>query len=121
MDREHALAACSRQDAAQLTYPFGETTAVFKIGGKMFAAVSLGDLPGRITLKCDPGYAAALVDQYDGIVPGYHMNKRHWITVALHPSPPATLLEDLIADSYDLVRSTLPARSRTFSEELPGP
>jgi predicted DNA-binding protein (MmcQ/YjbR family) len=112
--REQALATCSQLPSATLTHPFGEGTSVFKVAGRMFAAISLDDSPGRVTLKCDPGYGAALVDRHDEFTPGYHMNKRHWITVTLHPVLPANLLEDLIADSYDLVVAALPARSRSL-------
>jgi predicted DNA-binding protein (MmcQ/YjbR family) len=112
LDRKHALATCSRLPSAELTHPFGEATAVFKVAGKMFAAVSLHDSPGRVTLKCDPGYGAALIDRHEEVTPGYHMNKRHWITVTLHPVLPANLVKDLIADSYDLVFDALSARSR---------
>ena len=55
-ERAGALAACTRLPGAELTHPFGLATAVFKAGGKMFAAVSLSDEPGRLTLKCDPDY-----------------------------------------------------------------
>lgn len=110
--RDQAVATCSQLPGAALTHPFGEGTLVFKVAGRMFAAISLDDSPGRVTLKCDPGYGAALVDRHDEFAPGYHMNKRHWITVTLHPVLPANLLEDLIADSYDLVVAALPARSR---------
>jgi len=95
---------CARLPTAELCHPFGESTAVFKVAGKMFAAVSLDDQPGRITLKCDPGYGAALADQYQEITPGYHMSKRHWITVTLSPSLAPDLVEDLLAESYELVR-----------------
>lgn len=104
--REHALLECARLPEAELCHPFGDSTAVFKIVGKMFAAVSLADHPGRITLKCDPGYGAAVVDQYQEITPGYHMSKRHWITVALSPSLAPDLVGNLISESYQLVLPT---------------
>jgi predicted DNA-binding protein (MmcQ/YjbR family) len=97
---------CARLPEAELCHPFGQSTAVFKIVGKMFAALSLADHPGRITLKCDPGYAAALADQHQEITPGYHMSKRHWITVTLLPSLAPDLVEDLISESYHLVLRT---------------
>ena len=110
--REQALTTCSQLPASELTYPFGEATAVFKVIGRMFAVVSLSDEPDRITLKCDPDYGAALCGQFAEIAPGYHMNKRHWITIVLDPTLPTTLTDELIIDSYDLVLAGLPAHLR---------
>ncbi len=97
---------------AELTYPFGEATTVFKVGGRMFAVVSEGDAPARITLKCDPDYASYLTQQFDDIVPGYHMNKRHWITISLTPSMSADLIDELISDAYDLIVAAMPSHTR---------
>lgn len=91
---------CSGMPGAQLTYPFGNETAVYKVGGKMFAAIGAN----RVTLKCDPDRAEVLVGEHEHIVPGYHMNKRHWITVDLDGSVPWPLVEDLVDDSFLLVR-----------------
>jgi predicted DNA-binding protein (MmcQ/YjbR family) len=99
-----ALAACHAQPEATLGHPFGAGTSVFKVAGKMFAVVSLDDDPGRVTLKCDPEFATFLAQQFEEITPGYHMNKRHWITLVLAPALPVELVEELIANSYDLVR-----------------
>jgi predicted DNA-binding protein (MmcQ/YjbR family) len=101
--REAALAACARQDGAELSYPFGEDTAVYKVGGKIFAISGLAHSPGQITLKCDPEHGEALRSEHAAITPGYHMNKRHWITVTLDGSLPDTLIEELVEDSFDLV------------------
>lgn len=110
--RKQALAVCSGLPAVELTHPFGDESAVFKVAGKMFSVVSLHDEPGSITLKCDPDDAQGLTGEYDEISPGYHMNKRHWITVTLGPGLPPGLVADLIADSYALVVASLPARAR---------
>jgi predicted DNA-binding protein (MmcQ/YjbR family) len=101
--RDAALAACARQDGAELSYPFGEGTAVYKVAGKIFAFSGLEQSPGRITLKCDPEHGEALRSEHAAIAPGYHMNKRHWITVTLDGSLPDSLIEELIEDSFDLV------------------
>jgi predicted DNA-binding protein (MmcQ/YjbR family) len=74
--RERVVRECMKMPGAELTYPFGEETAVFKVGDKMFAVVSEDEDPGRLTMKCDPDYGAYLTQQFDDIVPGYHMNKR---------------------------------------------
>jgi predicted DNA-binding protein (MmcQ/YjbR family) len=101
--RDAALAACAKQDGAELSYPFGEQTAVYKVGGKIFAISGLEHSPGQITLKCEPEHGEALRAEHSAIAPGYHMNKRHWITVTLDGSLPATLIAELIEDSFDLV------------------
>jgi predicted DNA-binding protein (MmcQ/YjbR family) len=95
-----------------LTHPFGPDTSVFKVAGKMFAAIGSDDEPGRLTIKCDPDYATYLVQQFEEITPGYHMNKRHWITVVLSKSIPIEMVEDLVSDSYDLVKGRSARRGR---------
>jgi predicted DNA-binding protein (MmcQ/YjbR family) len=106
--REQALTVCSHLPGAELTHPFGHGSAVFKVAGKMFAAVSMDEVLGIATLKCDPDYGAALVALHDEVSAGYHMNKRHWISVTLKPQLSATLVNALIEDSYDLVVAALP-------------
>ena len=69
-------------------FPFSDTAAVFKVGGKMFALVDIGAGQGSVSLKCDPGYAVALREQYPAVTAGYHLNKRHWNTVDLDGSVP---------------------------------
>lgn len=104
-------AACLALPGALLTFPFGEDTAVFKVGGKVFALTD-ADEPAHITLKAEPPDVAGLVETHDAVSPGYHMNKKHWITVQLDDTLPAGLVGELIEDSYDLVVDRLPARDR---------
>jgi predicted DNA-binding protein (MmcQ/YjbR family) len=101
--RDAVLATCARQDGAERSYPFGAQTSVFKIGGKIFALVSERDAPGDLSLKCDPEHGELLRAEHEAIVPGYHLNKRHWITVTLDDSLPQVMIDELIEDSYDLV------------------
>jgi predicted DNA-binding protein (MmcQ/YjbR family) len=110
MNIEQAIAVGLSLPSAERTYPFGPTTAVLKVGGKVFALLREDENPGRITLKCEPWYATALVAEHGAITPGYHMNKRHWITIALQAGAPDTLVTELIEDSYDVVAASLPAR-----------
>jgi len=85
---------------------------VFKVVGKVFALVSTEDGDGRLTVKCDPAVAEALRAEHPAITPGYHMNKRHWVTVELDGSVPLALLTELVEDSHLLVRPrTLEARA----------
>jgi predicted DNA-binding protein (MmcQ/YjbR family) len=109
---EQARAACAALTGAQLTHPFDNTSSIYKVAGHVFAAISFDDAGSIITLKCDPGYAESLVSGPEDIGPGYHMNKRHWISAHLGRSVPAPLLRELITKSYDLVVAALPARER---------
>ena len=106
------IAACGAKPGSAEDYPFGDEVAVFKVAGRMFALVSLGPPPGSVSLKCDPDFAAALRDRYAAITPGYHLNKRHWNTVALDGSVPDEELLDLIDHSYELVVARLPRARR---------
>ena len=98
--RSHCLA----MPGATEEYPFGPTTTVFKVGGKIFAIASLAAEPLTISLKCEPELSEMLRAGHDSIVPGYHLNKRHWITVTIGSDAPDPLVRDLVEDSYDLVR-----------------
>ena len=95
---------CRSMPGAVEEYPFGPATTVFKVGGKIFAIASLAGDPLDISLKCEPELSELLRAGHDAIVPGYHLNKRHWITVRLGGDAPDVLVRDLVEDSYDLVR-----------------
>ena len=84
-------------------FPFDTVTLVIKVGGRMFALVGINDDPLRLNLKCDPGKAEILREIYPAILPGYHMNKRHWNTVILDGSIADTVIQSMIDDSYNLV------------------
>jgi len=114
------LDRCDELIGAELTFPFGPDPAVFKVGAKMFALFSGGQPeldPDRVSLKCDPDFAAALVREHPSITPGYHLNKRHWITVDLTVDLPGDLVEDLLVDSYDLVVDALPRSRRPLGRD----
>ncbi|NHZ86293.1 MAG: MmcQ/YjbR family DNA-binding protein [Planctomycetia bacterium] len=85
------------------SYPFDDTTLVFKVMNKMFALIAEDANPLRINLKCDPEDAQILRGMHASIIPGYHMNKEHWNTVILDESLPNNLVYKMIDDSYDLV------------------
>src|SRR5215510_2847172 len=112
MTRDDVLAYCLDLPAAEETYPFGDEVAVVKVGGKMFALVSLDGDPGVVNLKCDPARALELRGAYAGIRPGYHQNKRHWNSVDLDGSVEDDVVRGLIEDSYDLVVAALPRAVR---------
>jgi predicted DNA-binding protein (MmcQ/YjbR family) len=120
VDREAVLARCRGLAGASEVYPFGDEVAVFKAAGKIFALVTLDDAPGSVSLKCDPGYAIALREQYPAVTPGYHLAKRHWNTVQLDDSVPAAELEEWIEDSYELVVARLPRHQQRRFGFKPG-
>jgi predicted DNA-binding protein (MmcQ/YjbR family) len=92
--------------------PFGPETSVFKVGGKIFALSALEREPLEVSVKSEPELSEQLRNTYSAIRPGYHLNKRHWNTIALDGDAPERLVRDLIEDSYDLVVSALPRRVR---------
>jgi predicted DNA-binding protein (MmcQ/YjbR family) len=106
---------CLRQGGAAEHFPFGQVPSVFKVAGKMFALSALGRAPLAVSVKCDPDLAIELRGGYEAISPGYHLNKRHWNTIVIGRDAPDQLVREMIEDSYDLVVSKLPKRTR---EEL---
>lgn len=84
-------------------YPFGKEVAVYKAGEKMFALISEGKSPVRLSLKCDPKLSELLRDKYDEVMPGYHLNKKHWNTLVLTGQLSWEDVQGLIRHSYDLV------------------
>jgi predicted DNA-binding protein (MmcQ/YjbR family) len=109
---EWVIAACSAKPGTVEDYPFGDQVAVFKVAGKMFALVPLGETPQSISLKCDPELATSLRNRYPGVTPGYHLNKRHWNTLTLDGSVPDDEVLELIDYSYDLVVARLTRAQR---------
>lgn len=103
---------CLSFPGAEETFPFGPLTSVFKVEGKMFALSQLDAESLRVSLKCEPELALALREAHDAVIPGYHLNKRHWNTVILDGSLPEAAVRDMVEDSYDLVVSALPAVRR---------
>jgi predicted DNA-binding protein (MmcQ/YjbR family) len=92
--------------------PFGPEHLVHKVGGKIFAIHSPMEDPIRLNLKCDPERAVELREMHEAILPGYHMNKKHWNTLILDGSLSAGLVKELIRHSYDLVFASLPKKTR---------
>jgi predicted DNA-binding protein (MmcQ/YjbR family) len=94
---------CLKLAGAEETFPFGPETSVFKVGGKMFALSPLQRKPLTVSVKCEPELGEQLRGTYDEIEPGYHLNKRHWLTVTCGGEVPDELVRELVAGSYDLV------------------
>lgn len=104
MDIDTLREYCLSKKAVTEELPFGPDALVFKVMGKMFALISLDSVPLRINLKCEPDEAITLREEYEGIiVPGYHMNKKHWNTVVLSGKLSPKFIQQLIDSSYTLV------------------
>jgi predicted DNA-binding protein (MmcQ/YjbR family) len=88
---------------ASRDFPFGEEVAVYKVDDKMFALIAEGKDPVRISLKCDPQLSEILREKYHEVMPGYHLNKKHWNTIVLAGQLEWEEVKALIRHSYDLV------------------
>jgi predicted DNA-binding protein (MmcQ/YjbR family) len=103
---------CLSFTGAEETFPFGPKTSVFKVAGKMFALSQLDAASLRVSLKCEPELAEVLRGAHAAVLPGYHLNKRHWNTVIVDGSLHEQAIKDMVEDSYDLVVSRLPEPQR---------
>ena len=108
MDLGGLRAHCLAKPGVDESYPFGPGALVMKVAGKVFAIVGEDDRPLTVSLKCEPDIAIVLRERHAAVTPGYHLNKRHWNTVALDGSVPEVKVFDWIDDSYDLVVEGLP-------------
>jgi predicted DNA-binding protein (MmcQ/YjbR family) len=103
MNAEDYRAYCLSKPNTTESFPFDETTLVFKVDGKMFALISLDETPCRIALKCDPDKAEELRQHYSSVIPAWHMNKKHWNNVFFDGTIEDELLREWTDQSYDLV------------------
>ena len=118
MDIERYREYCLALPHVTEELPFNDVTPVYKVGGKIFAFYGTDDFAAGINLKCDPDRAVELRDRWpDDILPGYHMNKKHWNTVRPLGNLPESLLLELTRHSYDLVCRSLPPQVRTELEK----
>lgn len=112
MDIETLREYCLRHKGVKEEFPFGNNTLVFKVSGKIFLLVSLDQAPLQFNAKCDPEQAEALRERYPAVLPGYHMNKKHWNTIVVDGSLGEKMLREIIDDSYRLVLQSLPLSAR---------
>ena len=117
MDVEELREYCLKKKGVTEGFPFGEDTLVFKVMDKMFALTGFAK-PSRVNLKCDPERAVELRERYEDIIPGYHMNKKHWNTVMMEAGVSNKMLKEFIDHSYDLVVSSLPKKKREELEKM---
>jgi predicted DNA-binding protein (MmcQ/YjbR family) len=107
---------CLSKKGVTEDFPFDVNTLVYKVMGKMFALTDLEQFES-INLKCDPERAIQLREEFPAVLPGYHMNKKHWNTVLMDGSIPDRTIRSWIDDSYDLVAASL---SKSLRQELTG-
>ena len=113
MNIEEFRAYCLSKKEVSESFPFDESTLVFKVLNKMFAATNLNWEEFAVNLKCHPEKAIELRAQYPSIQPGYHMNKKHWNTVSFEDGNLSNdFLKELIDHSYDLVVQSMPKKTR---------
>lgn len=112
MDMAELRAYVLAKSSAVEDFSFGPATLVAKVGGKMFALLSIGDEPAQLSLKCDPYHAQLLREEHPAVQPGYHLDKRHWITVTLDGSLPDAEILGLVDQSYALVFQGLSRAAR---------
>jgi predicted DNA-binding protein (MmcQ/YjbR family) len=103
MTASELRALCLSLPGAFEDFPFRPDVSVFKVGGKMFALSALADEPLKVSVKCDPALGEQLRGTYSAITPGYHLDKRHWLTVTIDGSVPDELIVDLVEGSHELV------------------
>ena len=118
MDAEALREICLSQPNSVEDFPFTAETSVFRLKpsggkkGKIFALTQLSGAPLKVSLKIDPELGESLRATYESIVPGYHLNKRHWVTVTLNGDASDEIVRGLLEDSYALVapkRKTRPS------------
>jgi predicted DNA-binding protein (MmcQ/YjbR family) len=107
MDIESLREYCLAKKEAKEDFPFGDSTLVFKVMGKVFLLASLERSPLQFNVKSDPDKAIELREEYNSVKPGYHMNKKHWNTVIVDGNIPVKKIKELIDDSYYLVIKSL--------------
>ena len=112
MDIETLREYCLAKKETEETFPFGETTLVFKVRGKIFLLTGLDNPQLQFNVKCDPEKAIEWREQYPAVQPGYHMNKKMWNTITVDGSIPTRILREMIDDSYALVVRSLPKKDQ---------
>lgn len=109
---------CLSLKGASERFPFDETTLVFYVQNKMFTLIDIEDFESGANLKCDPEKAIELREKFTCVVPGYHMNKKHWNTVRMDGSVTDKLLKEWITDSYNLVVASLTKKQKMELESM---
>jgi predicted DNA-binding protein (MmcQ/YjbR family) len=117
MDLEAIRKYCLEKKNAKESFPFGETTLVFKVSCKIFLLIGLDNLPLQFNVKCDPDHAVELRESYSSVIPAFHMNKTHWNTIIVNGQLSGNQIREMIDASYKLVVKTLPQKERKKLEK----
>ena len=118
LDRLSLREYCLSMTGAYEEFPFGPEAAVFKVKNKMFALIPIDEDSPSISLKCDPIEAVILRETYETVQPGYHLNKKHWNTVTINGEIDDKRIQEMIEDSYILVRQKLKKSEQKELEAL---
>jgi len=118
MNSEDIRFYCIQKKAAEESLPFDDSTLVFKVGGKIFLLLSLSSSPVQFNVKSDPEKAIELREAYSCVIPGYHMNKKHWNTIIGDGSVRESLIKGWIDDSYNLVYNRLTKKIKVDISEI---
>ena len=113
MNVEELREYCISMKGVEESMPFGPEALVLKVMGKVFLIASLNSTPFQFNVKCDPEKAIELREQYDCVIPGFHMNKKHWNTIILDDSVSDAFLKTWIVDSYNLVFTKLTKKQKS--------
>jgi predicted DNA-binding protein (MmcQ/YjbR family) len=112
MDLDAIRKYCLDKKYTTEEFPFGDTTLVFKVNGKIFLLLGLDYRPLQFNVKCDPELAVELREAYSSVIPAFHMNKKHWNTVIVNGQLNSRQIREMIDASYDLVVKKLPRNKR---------
>lgn len=112
MDIEFLREYCLAKKEVTEAFPFGDSTLVFKVKGKIFLLASIDKPTLQFNVKSDPDKAIELREQYSSVQPGYHMNKKHWNTVIADGNLPAKIIKEMIDDSFFLIIKSLPKKDQ---------
>ena len=118
MNLEELRDYCISKKGVEETLPFGPDTLVYKVMGKVFLLTGLEYNPVQFNIKCDPEKAIELREHYPCVIPAYHMNKKHWVTVIADGSASNKLMEEWINDSYNLVVAGLTKKDKEKLKNL---
>ena len=117
MNLEEIREYCLTKPHCEETLPFGPDVLVFKTNNKAFLLLPLDEQPVSFNVKCDPELALHLREKYPAVIPGYHMNKKHWNTIEFHSDVNDKMMYQLINDSYDLVFKSLTKKIQSEIKE----
>lgn len=111
MNVEEIRTYCLAKKGVEEDFPFDNETLVFKVEGKLFLLLGLESNPLQFNVKCEPALALELREMYTAVIPGYHMNKKHWNSIICDGTIPKKLIFSFIDHSYNLIVKSLPAKT----------